>query len=207
MKVYIGPYVNWFGPYQMADLLQKVGVSDDRCHEIGRWLSNTCVGTFLEWIHTFKKRSQFIKIDNYDTWNAFETMSIIILPMLKKLHAEKHGSPRVEDEDVPWCLRSHFFDMENEWDSDPNFHKRWEWVMDEMIWTFEQLQPDYDWDSRYHHGHIDIAWIDSDKAGYKTMTRGPKDTHWFDKEGYENHYQKIQNGLRLFGKYYQALWD
>jgi hypothetical protein len=29
MRVKIGPYRNWVGPYQLADLLQKFGVSKD----------------------------------------------------------------------------------------------------------------------------------------------------------------------------------
>ena len=35
MKVYIGPYKEWWGVYQLADLLKKVNVSQNRCEEIG----------------------------------------------------------------------------------------------------------------------------------------------------------------------------
>ena len=28
-----------------------------------------------------------------------------------------------------------------------------------------------------------------------------------DKKGYTKHHERISNGTRLFGKYYQALWD
>jgi hypothetical protein len=29
----------------------------------------------------------------------------------------------------------------------------------------------------------------------------------FDKEGYQKYGERIENGFRLFGKYYQSLWD
>ena len=56
MKVYIGPYRNWWGPYQLANLLQKVGVSDDRCDKIGEWLSDTWVDDLCQWIDSKEKR-------------------------------------------------------------------------------------------------------------------------------------------------------
>jgi hypothetical protein len=39
------------------------------------------------------------------------------------------------------------------------------------------------------------------------MEKGPNDTHEWDKEGYDKHSKRIDNGLRLFGKYYRGLWD
>ena len=39
------------------------------------------------------------------------------------------------------------------------------------------------------------------------MKKGPNDTSHFDDEGYKKHQERITNGLKLFGKYYQALWD
>ena len=35
MKVTIGPYRNWIGPYQIANSLKKIGVSDDTCYKLG----------------------------------------------------------------------------------------------------------------------------------------------------------------------------
>jgi hypothetical protein len=29
----------------------------------------------------------------------------------------------------------------------------------------------------------------------------------FDKEGYNKYRERINNGFRLFGKYYESLWD
>jgi hypothetical protein len=30
---------------------------------------------------------------------------------------------------------------------------------------------------------------------------------WVDRPGEEAHHKRISNGLRLFGRYYRALWD
>jgi hypothetical protein len=136
------------------------------------------------------------------------TLSIIILPMLKQLKETKHGSPFVDDEDVPEHLRSTAAQpKENEWDTDSLFHDRWEWVMNELIWTFEQLQPDYDWESQYHSGKYDAVFeqLEND-MGYRAVY-GPNNTHVFDSEGYKKHDERIQRGLILFGKYYRGLWD
>jgi hypothetical protein len=39
------------------------------------------------------------------------------------------------------------------------------------------------------------------------MGKGPKDTYQCDYEGLEVVEARIQNGLRLFGKYFSSLWD
>ena len=82
MYVKIGKYKNWTGPYQLANLLQKVGVSEDRCHELGTKLSNTFVNDICQWIDSKRKRKIEIKIHNYDTWNMNHSLSMIILPKL-----------------------------------------------------------------------------------------------------------------------------
>jgi hypothetical protein len=81
-----------------------------------------------------------------------------------------------------------------------------------MIWAFEQLSND-DHDAKFFTGESDIVWVankelDADgKPLTYEMKRGPKDTRKFDKKGYTKHQERIANGTRLFGKYYQALWD
>ena len=99
MKIKIGPYVKWWGPYQIADLLQYVGVSEDRCFDIGEkmpeWVNKVCY-----WVDGKRKRKQKIHIDYWDTWNMNDTLALIILPMLKQLKETKHGSGQVDLEDV-----------------------------------------------------------------------------------------------------------
>ena len=68
-----------------------------------------------------------IHIDEYDTWSMDHTLAPIILPMLKQLKETKHGSPEVDDADVPEELRSTSAPpKEKDWDIDDNWHKRWD---------------------------------------------------------------------------------
>jgi hypothetical protein len=115
------------------------------------------------------------------------TLGLIIVPMLKQLKETKHGSPFVADVDVPEELRSTSVpEKENEWDTDDNHHKRWDWVMDEMIWAFEQT-------------------IDEDSV--KPYFDQSVEPFSLDIESYRAHAQRVDNGILLFGKYYQSLWD
>jgi len=224
MKVYIGPYKNWIGPYQIANAVffwvKRTGIYADepeiykrwdyRAEEkLGDWLSETWVNTFCNWIDKLKDRKIKVHIDDYDVWSADHTLAYIIHPTLIKLKEKKHGSPDVDDEDVPEELRSTSAPPTKEpYDTDDNFHKRWDWVLNEMIWAFE-THLDTDADNKFHTGTIDMQWKEVEYNG-KTMhemIRGPNDTHVFDKEGWEKWNERKRNGFRLFGKYYQALWD
>jgi hypothetical protein len=61
-----------------------------------------------------------------------------------------------------------------------------------------------------------MQWIPVDADGnevpkgehkYTEMRRGPNDTYKCDYEGMKVVQQRISNGFRLFGKYYECLWD
>lgn len=219
MRVKIGPYKNWVGPYQIAEklLFWMDKDKDDRVHKFGEWLAENSKGeqTWLSklchWIDSKRKRNVKVHIDHWDTWNMDGTLSLIVLPMLKQLNEKKHGAPYVDDEDVPegMNLRSTEASAKtNEYETDDNHFKRWDWVMNELIWTFEQLHPDSDWEAQYHSGQSDIQFIPcKDNPEFSEMVRGPNDTHKFDIEGHTKHNARIDNGLRLFGKYFRAMWD
>lgn len=138
-----------------------------------------------------------IRIDKFDTWSMDHTLALIIVPMLKQLHTTKHGAPMVDDEDVPEPLRSTAAPaVEIGWDVDDNHFKRWDWVMDEMIWAMEQIVKD---DDSQFYDHSEVVERQSINEWVKSMK--------IDEEGLQQYHDRIQNGCRLFGKYFQALWD
>ena len=206
MKIKIGPYRSWIGPYQIADCFKFFGLSEAACDWIGERLNHSPVRNICEWIQQQKKRKIKIQIDSWDTWNMDHTLSLIILPLLKQLRDTKHGAPNVDDSDVPDELKSTSAPPKKyEWDTDANHFLRWDWVLDQMIWTFEQNVSD--WESQFHSGNSDISFEPiSDTDCYELVT-GPNDTRKFDKEGYDLHFEKMQNGMRLFAKYFYSLWD
>jgi hypothetical protein len=204
MKVYIGRPPTWWGPYQLADLLQWVGVSEDRCFKIGTRLSKTWFGPFCEWFHgRFRKQKVVVKLHNYDTWNVDSTLAPVILPLLKQLQATQHGYPFTDDEDVPDELRSAAAPALTEEEKncgvpDQLHEKRWEWIMNEMIWAFEQLN-DPDHDHQFWQGRDELADVDNLTENIRRLK--------CDYDGLKAHEERIRRGTTLFGKYYQALWD
>lgn len=219
MKVYLGkPRYHWVSPYRICERIcwwREIDYDEPwvkRMHDI---LLPVCMAwtNFLNLVHPEIK---YVKIDRWDTWSMDSTLTPIILPMLKQLKTSKHGSPSVDDEDVPEHLRASSAPPKvNEWDTDDLWHDRWDWVMDQMIWSFEQL--DTDWDAQFHTGEHDVYWektgefhenpITGKMEELSEMKRGPNDTSHFDADGYRAHSDRIDNGLRLFGKYFRALWQ
>lgn len=216
MNVHIGPYTNWIGPYQIADWLQYVGVSKDTCYKIGEWLSGGDAGDswlmkMCFWIESKRSRSVQVHIDSYDTWNMDSTLAIIILPMLKQLQATKHGAPMSMDgfqqisDSAQFC-----FDFYAEGDelAYEQGQAQWTSIMDEMVWTFEQLQPDYDWEDQYWIVHPEMDLTDHPEDAGKTSTplrwKVKGECDW---EARRLHGERIERGLELFGRYYINLWD
>lgn len=222
MHVCIGKYNRWWGPYQIAEkILFWMDKYDDRVHNFGTWLAENKDGSdswltkFCLWIESKRKREVYIKLHRYDTWNMDHTLSLIILPMLKQLKEQKQGAPIVDDADVPEELRSTTAPKpENKWDTDGNWFKRWDWILDEMIWTFEQL-VDENSDEKFYSGVSDLQMVETgetypnpetgkEEPTYK-MAEGPNHTMKIDQEGLKAHHERIQRGLVLFGKYFQNL--
>jgi len=124
-----------------------------------------------------------VHIDKWDTWSMDHTLAHIVLPMLKQLKETKHGAPAVEFKDVPEELMPPDAEavkklyMENG-ETDENFFKRWDWVLDEMIYAFDCK------------ANKDEVYMRFD-----------------DREQIQKEQERISNGFRLFGKYYENLWD
>jgi hypothetical protein len=214
MKVNIGPYKSWTGPYQLADMVffWQDKYSDtclwaQRAHKLGTWLAHDKHGNdsylmkLCNWIQSKRTRKISVKIDYYDTWGMDSTLGLIVLPMLKQLHATNHGAPFVDDSDVPEHLRSIApgarDGCEFEWDTDANHFLRWDWVLSEMIWAFEQKVNDESESQFYDHGEP--------IAGENVMESIKRVK--IDYDGLQAWQARKTNGFRLFGKYYENLWD
>ena len=153
----------------------------------------------------------YVKIDRYDTWSMDHTLADIILPMLKQLNAEKHGAPHVDDEDVPMELQSWTSPAKDEYDVDGQHFARWEWVMNEMIFAFESKVND-GWQEKFYSGvsnmkSVPCEWDAEGKPTLYTFEEGPNHTYKCDYDGIAEVQKRITNGFRLFGKYFEALWD
>ena len=230
MKVKIGKYINYIGPYQIAEKLcfwvkeveDEYGIKNKPqwVHNFGTWLAGgeeteSLLYKFCLWVESKRTRKIQVKIDRWDTWSMDHTLSYIILPMLRQLQESKNGAPGTDDEDVPEELRSTSAEpKENEWDTDSNHFLRWDWIMSEMIYAFE-CQLDDTWEEKYWTGEWGKPdFIKSDKEFPNPVTGEMESTFQLnsgtrkcDWDGLKKEQERISNGFRLFGKYYQALWD
>jgi hypothetical protein len=130
-----------------------------------------------------KEQKVNVQIDKWDTWSMDATLAHIIVPMLKQLKATKHGAPLVYDEDVPEDLRRPAGYDHESYSTDDNWFKRWDYVMNEMIFAFESKINN--WEDR-------IVRLTADEYDWKV---------------YNLVEARIQRGFELFGKYYKGLWD
>lgn len=227
MKVYLGPFVKWVGPYQLAEKIlfwkdkyhpdfETAEKHNEQIHALGEWLSGTNEKPSLllrlcEWIHSKQKRKVDIYIDNYDVWSADHTLALIIVPVLKKLRDQKHGCPHVDDKDVPVELRRGAApalteEQLNTGHTDELWEARWNWVIDEMIWAFEQ-HANPEWDEQYYSGESDWVLKPVEGTEFKKLDHGPNHTFKVDNKGMQKHRARMNNGRRLFAKYYESLWD
>ena len=182
MKVKIKKYPQFFGPFQLVDTIFFWAKDEEWVFNLGQKLADTYFGESLvklsNWYVDYKdNRRCEVKIHNYDTWAADDTLARIILPTLERISELKHSAPCVDDEDVPENIR-----MSSDTEYDPTINgttdkyhfERWDWVLSEMIYAF------------------------------RTKITMNDDSNFYDKN--EDDYKRMKNGFILFGKYYENLW-
>jgi hypothetical protein len=140
---------------------------------------------YHHWLHDWfgytPKQKTSIRIDKFDTWSMDHTLAPIILPMLVQLKATKNGAPYVYPVDVPSNLRPTKKELTaytKNGETDSKFFDRWDWVLDEMIYAF---------DCKANKDDVYMRFDDRDEM--------------------QKEQDRISNGFKLFGKYYESLWD
>lgn len=201
MKVYIGPHKMWVGPYQLADLLQYVGFSKDRCFKIGERLSKTWVNSVCQWIYDRRKQSVKIKIDRYDAWDADTTLALIAVPLLKELKRVKQSYGFVYDCDVPAELAARTkAELDDEYAKSADgcySEERWDYIIGEMIFALSAVSSDDAEEQFWDHSAVNQD--DSVEQQIEQLK--------CDRDGLKKHQERVQAGCVLFGKYFQNLWD
>ena len=191
MKVKIGNYPNrLMCRIHTRYMDKKYGYVDwpkeqTRVENSLEWLEDRVQNIYniFNWVW-FDRRTQKIKvrIDPWDTWSMDHTLAPIILPMLVQLKATKHGAPFVDLKDVPKELHGKKLTkkQKEQGDVDDKHFERWDWVLDEMIYAF---------DCKANKDDVYMRFDINDRAAMKAEQ------------------DRISNGFRLFGKYYENLWD
>ena len=125
-----------------------------------------------------KNRAQHVEIEPHDTWSMDHTLAMIIHPMLVQLKETTHGYPNELTEE------------------------RWNEILDEMIWAFEQKLRD-DWEGDYY----EYREIGPEESKDRPESLFGVELVWEDREGQIAHQERMTNGFRLFGKYYDSMWN
>lgn len=133
---------------------------------ISVWLWKTPLARLINWLNRYPRTTLVWDITSSDTYSLDSTLATIILPCLKKFRDEIDEYPCVfnENPDIPEEL------------ADADNLTKWQYLVDEMIYAFEQFLYSTDFDLG------------------------------MSEESLELYEQRIQRGFELFGKYYRALW-
>jgi len=137
-----------------------------------------------------------IEIDDYDLWNVDSTLTLIIHPILVKFRDSKRmGFFTVMNEDLPDELQVDekklysYSSNAEERVSEEMLSKREIYILNEMIYAFENIKNNFE---------MDVLWDEYDS--------GKISKEEFMKK-VDLHENRKQNGLHLFGKYFQSLWN
>ena len=183
MKISIGEYPKPLWYSSIYDDYIEQGHSGNHVYRV---LQSFLQFTYDMTINAYRYRTNrkvSICIDSSDVFDMRSTLALIIAPLLRKFKEDQKSFGFVDDEDVPEELRN----GDDIYDSESSL-KKWQYILDNIIWAFEQHEKD-SWEDMYYE-------LKSD--GSEVVT---------DADGLVEHYDRIMEGQRLFGKYYTDLWS
>lgn len=174
--------------------------------EITRWKTNSKED---KWRKGSIKKC-VVEVGYGDDWNCDWTIATIVLPLLKKVKENKHSAPYVDEQDVPEELRPPVGvdrdDPNHPWE-DENFFKRWEHILDEIIFAMEEIASDNANEPSPYTKEGEMVFGEIDKTtGVGSITFEGYEETKDSREAYNNYHARIRNGCRLFGVYFQNLW-
>ena len=123
-----------------------------------------------------------VTIDPPDVRDLSHTLAHVIAPALVAMGRDKGGAPLVDNEDVPKKLHMPEGFSQEQGQVDEHWFDRWDYILEEMVWAFEQIKD--------HNDGFNVTF-------QREIPYQPVGGEWDD---------RIQNGLRLFGKYYRSFW-
>lgn len=189
-------YMDWkYGRYEWEDSRNQF----ERFLERLEGELQTVYNFAFNWYLDNKERKVSVKLDYYDHWDAAATMAHVILPLLVKIQETKQGAPWTDDQDVPEGFQRSHAVLDEDGHSDSLWFERWDWILREMIWAFEQKLRDWEED---FYKFEDVPEDENDPDTFMGLK-----CVWEDRPGRDAHQARMQNGFRLFGVYFECLWD
>lgn len=192
----------WISLMWVYDVCEYIGLSDYGASQVHDFLYKYLLINQINKILQWWAKPRFI-LEGHDTWSLDYTLAPIILEGLKRIKDINSGSPFVDYDDVPEYLRPSYKPDDSWCYVDHFYHARWRWVLNEMIFAFECKTSDNYLDEYYtsYGEYHSEELLDSDL----NILVWDRDSV-VDRPGIEAIEKRIQNGFKLFGKYYQNLW-
>lgn len=131
MKVYIGPYKNFFYRYKFERFLERKLKLSEKTSEL---ISSCIPFNLIVKLQGSDTRKVKVSIHKHDVWNGDETLAHIILPILKET-AKYKGGMYIDPEDLPEHIR------------DKSAFEQTAWLFEELIWSFESVIDESDYES------------------------------------------------------------
>lgn len=181
MKVnfsYRKPIVSQF---MIADIIGfLLGYSKDQVFDLGHTIYHSKFGRFLDRF-SFKPKRE-IEVTFSDVVDLDHTLATIIY----------HSLVKYRDEAVEIVCIS--CDEEDYRGDNPNaeLDERGLWMINELIWTFENIMRP--------KSFLELV------PGTTEKTKVPFNQKYKRIPGEEEYQKRIENGLKLFGKYFRNLW-
>lgn len=195
MFVFLGKYSDQFNIYSVSCIIAKLsGINESKIPDAFYNFLSSGFDTSSDHETVFTKTINYIgaklhtkpikivHVTDRDLWSADNLMATVIVQVLKKYRATaRQGAPFVRLFDVPdHLLPETLVEFENQLDGDENtkFFKRWDYVLDEMIYAFEFITKNHD----FIEDHIDDTYLST----------------------IQNR-ERCNNGLMLFARYFQHI--
>jgi len=154
-----------------------------------------------------------ITIDEYDCYDLDVTLAMVILEGLKKFKAESRlGYPAqlydetsFGDENGQLSFSGEGFDISDkaQYEYMMNY---WDSILDKMIWSFEQIIDPNSTDSFFKQKPKFNTYTVDDMLVHEPEIHELGHTS-IDMAGLAAHNKRVNEGLLLFAKYFQSLWD
>jgi len=189
--------------YQVAyNILSRIPYlkRTDYPYYLAQQFHDTLLGFLITRFFKMFDSEDIIIVEYHDTWNCDHTLSKIIVPLLREYKKNLSGHPcYIDDEDVPEHLRH---TPEDEMNSNCT-EESWLWIINEMEWAFQQKLTD--WEEQYTTREV----LDDDGTLFprRPLLGNKLYRYHFDEEGIDVHQQRMNNGFRLFARYFESLWN